>query len=56
MHNFFFSSPADSGTVLCHSTEEELENEEEVCAATCRAVEGIYHMPIGNLRIWNWEM
>ena len=28
-----------------------MENEKEVSAATCRAVEGIYQMPIGNLRI-----
>ncbi|XP_066023833.1 ankyrin-2-like isoform X9 [Pocillopora verrucosa] len=33
-------SVQDSGTALCGSTEEELKNEKEVCAATCTAVEG----------------
>ena len=27
------------------------ENEKEACAATCTAVEGIYHMPFSNLCI-----
>ena len=28
-----------------------MENEKEVCAATCTAVEGTYHIPIRNLSI-----
>ena len=48
---YIFSYSSDSGTVLCDSTEEELKNEKEVCAATCRAVEGMYHMPFSNLCI-----
>ena len=57
---YIFSYSSDSGTVLCDSTEEELKNEKEVCAATCTAVEGIYHMPFSNFmyfnQFWNWEM
>ena len=51
MHNLYFLYSSDSGTVLCGSTEEELKNEKEVCAATCTAVEGMYHMPFSNLCI-----
>ena len=51
MHNLYFLYSSDSGTVLCGSTEEELKSEKEVCAATCTAVEGIYHMPFSNLCI-----
>ena len=46
-----FSYSSDSGTAPCDSTEEELKNKKEVSAATCRAVEGTYHMPISNLCI-----
>ena len=43
-----FSYSSDSGTAPCDSTEEELKNKKEVSAATCRAVEGTYHVPISN--------
>ena len=46
-----FSYSSDSGTAPCDSTEEESKNKKEVSAATCRAVEGTYHMPISNLCI-----
>ena len=46
-----FSYSSDSGTAPCDSTEEELKHKKEVSAAKCRAVEGIYHMPISNLCI-----
>ena len=42
---------SDSGTAPRDSTEEELKNKKEVSAATYRAAEGIYHMPINNLCI-----
>ena len=51
MHNLYFLYSSDSDTVLCGSTEEELKNEKEVCAATYTAVEGMYHMPFSNLWI-----
>ena len=45
MHNlYFFSYSSDSGTAPRDSTE-------EVCAATSMALEGICHMPMGNLWI-----
>ena len=45
---YIFSYSSDSGTVLHDSTEEELKNEKEVCAATCTTVEGICHTPFSN--------
>ena len=51
MHNLYFLYSSDSDTVLCGSTEEELKNEKEACAATCTTVEGMYHMPFSNLCI-----
>ena len=46
-----FSYSSDSGAAPCDSTREKLKNKKEVFAATSTAVEGIYHMPIGNLCI-----
>ena len=52
MHNlYFFSYFSDSGIAPRDSTEEQLKNKKEVSAGTCRAVEGIYHMPFSNLCI-----